>query len=146
MLANKWLGLIPVNPLSEVVTSEAVELVNTDFGKLLEAEVTEGLIKAAIENKLGFVLVVCSGNSVSSGVALEKSQLRKLAVKSKLIGKSKLILNFFCEIALKFEFLQKVTFWKWRENSNFTNFLEFCEKPLIVRSQENFFQQIKVVK
>ena len=70
MLANKWLGLIPVNPVSEVVTSEAVELVKTDFGKLFEDEVTDGLINAAMENKLGFVLVVCSGNSVSSGVSL----------------------------------------------------------------------------
>ena len=70
ILANKWLGLIPVNPLRDVVTSDAAELVIEGLETWLEAVVTEGLISAAMENKLGLFLVVCSGNSVSSGVAL----------------------------------------------------------------------------
>ena len=53
-----------------MVTSDAAELVIEGLETWLEAEVTEGLINAAIENKLGLFLVVCSGNSVSSGVAL----------------------------------------------------------------------------
>ena len=71
-MANKLLGLSPVNPLKVDVTSAAVvELVKLGLGIILEAEVDEGLIKAAIENKEGLFLVEESGNSVTSGVALQ---------------------------------------------------------------------------
>ena len=70
MFANKWLGLIPVNPLRDWVVTSDAELVIEGLETWLEAVVTEGLISAAMENKLGLFLVVGSGNSVSSGVAL----------------------------------------------------------------------------
>ena len=58
MLANKLLGVRPVNPLRVEVTSAAVELVKTGLGGLTTDEVTDGLIRAAIENNEGLLLVV----------------------------------------------------------------------------------------
>ena len=61
MLANKLLGVRPVNPLNVEVTSAAVlELVKMGgLGGLTGAdEVTDGLISAAMENNEGLLLLL----------------------------------------------------------------------------------------
>ena len=58
MLANKLLGVRPVNPLSVEVTSAAVELVKVGLGGLTDDEVTDGLIRAAMENNEGLLLLL----------------------------------------------------------------------------------------
>ena len=58
MLASKLFGVRPVNPLKVEVTSAAVELVKLGLGGFTTDEVTDGLIRAAIENNEGLVLLV----------------------------------------------------------------------------------------
>ena len=58
MLASKLLGVRPVNPLKVEVTSAAVELVKLGLGGFTTDEVTDGLIRAAIENNEGLFLLV----------------------------------------------------------------------------------------
>ena len=73
-MASKLLGVRPVNPLKVEVTSAAVELVKLGLGGLIPDEVTEGRIRAAIEKREGFGLVVCSAvtSALLSGDALGK--------------------------------------------------------------------------
>ena len=74
IFARRLPGVRLLNPLRVGVTSGVLELVRLGLGNIELEEVTEGLIKAAIENSegLGFV---CSGSSETlSGVALKKSQ------------------------------------------------------------------------
>ena len=78
MLANKLEGFRLFRPFKVELTSAGVELVKLGFGITeFDAEVTEGLIKAAIEKRDGLFFVACSGNSVtfSGGVALKQNSL-----------------------------------------------------------------------
>ena len=71
------LGVRPVKPLKVEVTSAAVELVKLGFGGLIPDEVTDGRIRAAIEKREGFGLVVCSAvtSVLLSGDALGKIKI-----------------------------------------------------------------------
>ena len=80
MLANKLLGVRPVNPLSVEVTSAAVELVKVGLGGLTDDEVTDGLIRAAMENNEGLLLLLVWSDAISvllsgSGVDLGEKKL-----------------------------------------------------------------------